>query len=258
MINLKKLVSILLFSHLVSSTVSATAFTEEVFFTASTGQETLVSYKIENGEKSLVIHNKSSLSSEQILQEFAETALTGGHYNYVLVGPSCPDCAVDRSLTPVLRQELSYKLNDSAKDKGTVKVVSDFFSGVASSVGANTTNEFFDALSNPENSSEISDHGVIVVRERGGMITDACMMESGLCRDIPGTEFISLENGFSIKYPAPDYNDDLALLEERMMIQAALLRAVHELNTPRRYQCQTVYTGPTGDTSAQLICYSTD
>lgn len=258
MINFKKLVNILLFSHLVSSTVSASAFTEDVYFTTSTGQETLVSYKIEDGEKALVIHNKSDLSSYQILQEFAETALNGGHYYYVQVGPSCPDCAVDRSLDSGAGQELSSKLSNSAKDNGTLKVVSDFFSGVANSLGVNTTNGFFDALSNPENNSEISDPGVIIVRERGGMITDACMMESGLCRDIPGTEFISLENGFSIKYPAPDYNDDLALIEEMMMIQAALLRAVHELNTPRRYQCQTVYTGPTGDTSAQLICYSTD
>lgn len=255
---IKNLVNIAILSYFLSSSVFASAFTEEVFFMTSTGHEVQVSYKIENGEKSLVVHNKSSLSSYQILQEFADTALNGGHYNYVQVGPSCPDCMVDYGPDTESFKKSLPPGSQFAKDKGTIKVFSDFFSGVANSVGANTTGEFFDALTSPENNAEISDRGVIVVRERGGKLIDACIMEGGLCRDIPGTEFINLDNGFSIKYPNPTPNDGIDTLQEQLMIQAALLRAVVELDTPRKVQCQTVYTGPTGDTTAQLICYFTD
>lgn len=69
------------FLSLMAAKTLANTLTEELWFSASSGEEVRVSYSVTDGVKSLIIYNRTELSEQRIIEEFATAAFNDGHYN---------------------------------------------------------------------------------------------------------------------------------------------------------------------------------
>lgn len=245
----------------VVSLLSFKATASTYYFKTEQGEEIRVELSTSSNRHHYILQNNGAYDYKYLMKEFIKSTLERRNYYYSW-RETCDDCYGDLSFgaqTNDLVEATSRKRVPTNVPNSKSPINEAIMEG-ARQAGSNSVDRVFEYLfdSDGEDSSVENSQFFVMISRSGGLIPiGVCAIKETSCNMVEDVTVTRTEDGgFMFDFPAFDAAESPKENGRRHAINEAIYGYIQEF-TQRHFRitCKTVYTGRSGNLSAQTICY---